>query len=78
MDLVPAGVTPTFETDGGEQKAFADYLASVGVVDSQDVPLGLDRRIQRIGARADDVAAPEIASLLLGPTGVELEVQTLG
>lgn len=58
LDLVPAGTTLTFNTDGGEQKALADYLKAIEIFRQGDAPAAEDLRIQNLSRRGDVVLAP--------------------
>ena len=58
IDLVPAGTSLTFNTDGGEQKALADYLRAIEVFQLADTASADDLRIQNLSRRGDMVLAP--------------------
>jgi 2',3'-cyclic-nucleotide 2'-phosphodiesterase (5'-nucleotidase family) len=58
LDLVPAGTSLTFNTDGGEQKALADYLKVIELFRERDTPAAEDLRIQNLSRRGDVVLAP--------------------
>ena len=58
LDLVPAGTSLTFNTDGGEQKALADYLKAIELFQASDTPAAEDLRIQNLSRRGDVVLAP--------------------
>jgi hypothetical protein len=56
--LVPTGISLTFNTDGGEQKALADYLKAIELFRESDTPAAEDLRIQNLSRRGDVVLAP--------------------
>jgi 2',3'-cyclic-nucleotide 2'-phosphodiesterase (5'-nucleotidase family) len=58
LDLVPTGTSLTFNTDGGEQKALADYLKAIELFREGDTPAAEDLRIQNLSRRGDVVLAP--------------------
>jgi hypothetical protein len=60
IDLVPTGTTVLFNTDGGEQKALADYLRAVEVFREADTVAADDLRIQNLSRRGDMVLAPMV------------------
>jgi 5'-nucleotidase / UDP-sugar diphosphatase len=60
IDLVPAGTTVAFNTDGGEQKALADYLRAIEVFRQTDTVAADDLRIQNLSRRGDVVLAPMV------------------
>jgi 2',3'-cyclic-nucleotide 2'-phosphodiesterase (5'-nucleotidase family) len=77
VDLPPAGEPRTFNTPGTEQRALADYLQAIGLYTVAETPRALDRRIQHLGSRADDVLAPEWVGLSRLAGGIEWLLQTL-
>ena len=76
-NLVAAGVTRTFDTDGSEQKALADYLLQLGTYTAADMARPGDERIQHLGFRADSTLRPTITSLATGPAGAVVSFTTL-
>jgi 2',3'-cyclic-nucleotide 2'-phosphodiesterase (5'-nucleotidase family) len=58
VDLIPAGVTPVFDTFGSEQDALARFLAQKQIVTTAeyaDTPVSQDLRIQNLSKRSDTV-----------------------
>lgn len=55
VNLVPAGTTVTFDTEGSEQRALANYLRDLGTFNAPETPIAGDRRIQNLAARTDEV-----------------------
>ncbi|HOW97385.1 MAG TPA: 5'-nucleotidase C-terminal domain-containing protein, partial [Kiritimatiellia bacterium] len=76
-NLVPADAVKTFTTDGGEQKALADYLWALGECSRPDTEASADGRIQRLNAREDDVLKPGIVSLARAAGVVRVDFSTL-
>jgi len=77
VNLVPAGVTKTFDTDGGEQRALADYLGTIGTYMASDTPRALDSRIQHLGFRADSTLRPAITGIRLNNNTARVRFTTL-
>lgn len=77
VDLVPAGTPLTFDTDGGEQKALADYLAAIQSYSTTETPVADDEQIQNLAHRDDTVTAPQLVGLVLDAGGVTIRLQTL-
>lgn len=77
VDLVPAGTTPTFDTDGGEQRALADYLKFIQIYSEADTPAEHDLRIQNLLRRGDVVLAPWVRKIEVPVAGAELTFRTL-
>lgn len=63
LNLAPANVSRTFDTDGAEQKALADYLAAIGTYSEPDTARGGDLRIQHLGFRPDSTLSPDITAI---------------
>jgi hypothetical protein len=76
-NLVAPGVTKTFDTDGSEQRALADYLQQIGTYTAADTARAGDERIQHLGFRADSTLRPAITSLSSGPAGAVVSFTTL-
>ena len=77
VNLAPAGVTKTFDTDGGEQRALADYLGTIGTYMAADTPRALDSRIQHLGFRADSTLRPAITGIRLNNNTARVRFTTL-
>ena len=77
VDLVPPGTILTFDTDGGEQKALADYLKYVQIYSDPDTTAEQDLRIQNLSRRGDVVLAPWVRLIELPAPGAELTFRTL-
>ena len=77
VDLVPPGTALTFDTDGGEQRALADYLKYVGIYSDADTTPDQDLRIQNLSRRGDVVLAPWVRLIELPAPGAELTFRTL-
>ena len=73
IDLTPAGTPMVFSTDGGEQRALADYLARLGSFTEQDAGSEFDLRIQNLGRRTDAVLAPYLRRIdpVAGGTAID-------
>lgn len=65
VNLVPSGASKTFDTDGAEQRALADYLTMIGTYRLADTGRSLDERIQHLGFRPDSTLRPEIVGVQL-------------
>jgi 5'-nucleotidase/UDP-sugar diphosphatase len=55
VNLVPEDTTATFDTEGSEQRALANYLRDLGTFNGPETPIAEDRRIQNLAARTDEV-----------------------
>ncbi len=77
VDLVPAGTTPTFATDGGEQKALADYLKFIELYADADTEAAADLRIQNLSRRGDVVLAPLVRRIEGPVPSAQLTFRTL-
>jgi 2',3'-cyclic-nucleotide 2'-phosphodiesterase (5'-nucleotidase family) len=77
VNLVPTGVTKTFDTDGAEQRALADYLGAIGTYRASDTPRALDTRIQHLGFRADSTLRPSITGIRLSNNTARVRFTTL-
>jgi len=77
VNLVPAGVSKTFDTDGAEQRALADYLVTIGTYREADTPRSGDERIQNLGFRADSTTRPEITGIRIDATTARVRFTTL-
>lgn len=76
-DLVAAGTTPTFATDGGEQRALADYLKFIGLFTEEDGPAAEDYRIQNLSRRGDVVIAPLVRQITAPRPAAQITFRTL-
>jgi 5'-nucleotidase/UDP-sugar diphosphatase len=77
LDLVPAGTTLTFNTDGGEQRALADYLKAIQTFTEADRPAAEDLRIQNLSRRSDVVLAPLVRRITSPSPATEISFRTL-
>jgi 5'-nucleotidase / UDP-sugar diphosphatase len=73
-----AGVTNrVFSTDGGEQRALADYLLSVGIVFPRDTERAGDLRIQNLAFRGNTAAGAQLGAISITNGAVLLPFSTL-
>jgi hypothetical protein len=77
VNLVPAGITKTFDTDGAEQRALADYLVTIGTYMAADQPRSGDERIQNLAFRADSTTRPSITGIRIDATTARVRFTTL-
>jgi len=77
VDLTPAGTPMVFNTDGGEQRALADYLARLGSFAEPDGGAEFDLRVQNLGRRGDAVLAPSVRRLEPTPDGTSVFFRSL-
>lgn len=77
INLVPAGVSKTFDTDGAEQRALADYLPTIGTYMESDTPRALDLRIQHLGFRTDATTRPDITGIRFDASSALVRFTTL-
>ncbi|MFM8419494.1 MAG: esterase-like activity of phytase family protein [Verrucomicrobiota bacterium] len=77
VNLVPAGIQKTFDTDGAEQRALADYLQVIGTYTAADTGRALDERIQNLGFRSDSTLRPAMTSLASDAGGSVVSFTTL-
>ena len=77
VDLTPTGTPMVFNTDGGEQRALADYLAQLGSVAEPDGGAEFDLRVQNLGRRGDAVLAPSVRRLEPTPDGTAVFFRSL-
>lgn len=77
VDLVPAGATVQFETEGGEQQALAQYLKAIGLYTQEDVAADRDVRIQNLTRRSDGVLEPVVRQIAAPTPSTRLAFRTL-
>ncbi len=77
FDLVATGTVLKFDTDGGEQKALADYLKAIEVFQEADTAAAEDLRIQNLSRRGDVVLIPLVRRIAGPVPSTELTFRTL-
>ena len=78
VDLADDGAEKHFWTDGGEQRALAEYLLALGEWSRPDGPAETDENIQRLDARRDGVMLPAAQWAVAGGGGaLRLGFETL-
>jgi hypothetical protein len=66
-----------FDTDGGEQRALAEYLKAIQVYTQSDTPASEDLRIQNLSRRGDVVLAPLVRRIDAPSPSTRLTFRTL-
>jgi 5'-nucleotidase/UDP-sugar diphosphatase len=77
LELVAPGTTMAFDTDGGEQRALAEYLKAIQVYTQSDTPASEDLRIQNLSRRGDVVLAPLVRRIDAPSPSTRLTFRTL-
>jgi len=77
VDLTPTGTPMVFNTDGGEQRALAEYLARLGSFGEPDLGSEFDLRVQNLDRRGDAVLAPALRRIEPASDGTSVFFRSL-